>query len=63
MATPRRTALPAQLSLFLPAPNRPRWRSIPPKSREVVVQLLAQLLRDHAKRQQVGRSDGDADDE
>jgi hypothetical protein len=63
MANPRRTARPDQRSLFLPAPNRPQWWSFPPKSREVVVQLLAQLFRDHAKRQRVGRSDRDADDE
>lgn len=63
MPNPRRNLRLDQLSLFHPAPNRPRWRSFPEETREVAVRLLTQLLRDHLKRRHLDRGDVEADDE
>jgi hypothetical protein len=63
MPNPRRSSRLEQLSLFQPAPNRPRWRSFPAETREVAVRLLTQLLRDHLKRRQLDRDDVGVDDE
>ena len=63
MSNPRRTWQPDQLSLFQPVRNRPQWGMLPHESREGVVRLLVQVLRDHVKRQQVDRRDAGADDE
>ena len=63
MPNPRRSPRLDQPSLFLPAPNRPRWRSFPAETREVAVRLLTQLFRDHLKHRQLDRGDVGADDE
>ena len=50
MKASRRIAMQEQLRLFQVWPQDPRWEALPSRTREQVLVLLAQLLRDHQKR-------------
>jgi hypothetical protein len=39
-----------QRDFFVPRPQRPTWWNLPAEVRQKMVQLLAQLLRDHRNR-------------
>ena len=50
----------AQLDLFMPRPNVPRWNNLPLPVRQRIETQLAALLRQHATRLSNGK---DANDE
>lgn len=50
------------LDLFRPPPNRPRWTELPASVQAEVIELLARLLRELARRRE-DVADGEMGDE
>ena len=44
----KRSAILEQLNLFRPKPTRPKWESLPTRTKKHVTSLLAQLIVDNA---------------
>jgi hypothetical protein len=44
-----KTPIVEQLDLFVPPPQRPTWRQLPPAVRRRLIELLAELLRGKGK--------------
>lgn len=57
---PGRPTTQAQLDLFTPRPNVPRWSHLPRRARQTIKTHLATLIRQHAVRLRNGK---EADDE
>jgi hypothetical protein len=63
MRQTRRAKTLDQLDLFLPPPQRPTWDQMPAPATRKVVELLAELLRQHRARKPLPASRKGAADE
>ncbi|MCB9920646.1 MAG: hypothetical protein H6822_12540 [Planctomycetaceae bacterium] len=52
---PRTPTSQAQLDLFTPRPNVPRWSHLPRATRQTIKRHLATLIRQHAARLRNGK--------